>query len=180
MLCFLAITKQSYYLHESCIKNSNICLFGQRLFFFLLNFSTSSDEMVSEDDYEIWILPQELQSVDINLQSFWSNWCSAEEECNTSCCDVPCILFSTVSGHACHSPLLRHCGYNLVTLRCDSSETETEGASTCLPKKQQKKQHFFSNSITTRGRVQLIITHIYIPLLNPYVLKFIKLYKNQE
>lgn len=61
--------------------------------------------MVSEDDYEIWILPQELQSVDIKLQSFWPNWCSAKEECNTSCCDVPCILFSTVSGHACHSTL---------------------------------------------------------------------------
>lgn len=74
--------------------------------FFQLNYSTMSKEMVSEDDYEIWILPQELQCVDIkNLQSFWSNWCSAEEECNTSCCDVPCILFSTVSGHACHSPL---------------------------------------------------------------------------
>lgn len=47
----------------------------------------------------------QLQSVDIKLQSLWPNWCSAKEECNTSCCDVPCILFSTVSGHACHSPL---------------------------------------------------------------------------
>lgn len=80
--------------------------FGKNVFFFFqLSYSTTSEEMVSEDDYEIWILPQELQSVDINLQSFWSNWCSAEEECNTSCCDVPCILFSTVSGHACHSSL---------------------------------------------------------------------------
>lgn len=46
-----------------------------------------------------------------NLQSFWPNWFSVEEERNTSCCDVPCILFSTVSGHACHSsPLHKHCG----------------------------------------------------------------------
>lgn len=59
--------------------------------------------MVSEDYYEIWVLPQKLQSGDIILQPFWSNWCSAEGDCNTSCCDVPCILFSTVSGHACHS-----------------------------------------------------------------------------
>lgn len=73
--------------------------------FFKLYYSTIWQEIVCEGDYEIWILPQELQSVDINLQSFWSNWCSAKEECNTSCCDVPCILFSTVSGHACHSPL---------------------------------------------------------------------------
>lgn len=89
-----------------------------------LNCSTSSDEMRSKNDYEIWILPQELQSVDINLQSFWSNWCSAEEQCNTSCCDVPCILFSTVSGHACHSPSARPCGHHLVTLCCEFSETE--------------------------------------------------------
>ena len=61
----------------------SVFLFRQKLFFlFQLNYSTSSEEMVSDDDYEIWILPQELQSVDINLQSFWSNWCSAEEECN--------------------------------------------------------------------------------------------------
>lgn len=97
------------------------------LSFFPPNWITqlSSEEMVSEEDnYEIWILPQELQSVDINLQSFWSNWCSAEEECNTSCCDVPCILFSTVSGHACHSPSVRLCGHNLVTLCWESSETK--------------------------------------------------------
>lgn len=125
--------------------------FRQKLFFlFQLNYSTSSEEMVSEDDYEIWILPQKLQSVDINLQSFWSNWCSAEEECNTSCCDALCILFSTVSGHACHSPSARLCGYDLVTLGCESSETqytETLKNSECQQKKMYNSTMNASKSV---------------------------------
>lgn len=94
-----------YSFFGTSIKNSVVCLFfGPNLFFFSW-ITQLSQKKCWADDYKIWILPQELQSVDINLQSFWSNWCSAEEECNTSCYDVPCILFSTVTGHACHSPL---------------------------------------------------------------------------
>lgn len=108
IFCCTELTKVYIYKHllwRKCSLPGDFLLrVGVITFFFLTELLNWLREMVSEDDYEIRILPQELQSVDINLQSFWSNWCSVQGECNTSCCDVPCILFSTVSGHACHSP----------------------------------------------------------------------------
>lgn len=54
-----------------------------------------------------------LLRVDINLQSFWSNWCS-EGERNTSCCDV---LFS--------------CFPQAVVMRVTPPHWETRSASSC-------------------------------------------------
>lgn len=79
--CFLLYTKVSYYVHAPNIKNSYslplgfffLSWFWTKPFFIQLNCSTLSEEMVSEADYEIRVPPQELQCVDINLQSFWSN-----------------------------------------------------------------------------------------------------------
>lgn len=121
--------------------------FWTNFFFFQLNYSTSWEQMVSEDDYEIWILPQELQSVDINLQSFWSNWCSAEEECNTSCCDVPCILFSTVSGHACHSPLCEAVWAQSRDPALWIFWDSIEGDSTCLRKNKCQQKNMYNSRI---------------------------------